>query len=337
MKVKVFVRNVQKGPQQVRQTDVGQPAQKVRPQTRLRHLVQQRQARRATWTPYLFLAPAILYTVLVLLIPMIEGVLNSLYGGQQLTPFRGAFVGLANYGRLIHDPSFWLSLQVTLVYTVACVILTLTVALAVALLINSDFHGRTLARALVTLPWATPTVAAMLIWSWMFNYEYGVLNVGLRTFGISRLGVAWLFDPHVALISVLLVTIWKIFPFSTVVLLTALQSVDHELYEAADLDGASKTGKFRYVTLPGISPTIALLILLIIIWSFQRFAIIWLLTQGGPIGATQTIVIMLYNNAFRFMDIGYGAAIGAVGLVMSLIVASIYFIAERYTALGEAR
>jgi multiple sugar transport system permease protein len=268
---------------------------------------------------------------------MVEGVLTSLYSGQQLAPLRGAFAGLANYARLIGDPNFWLSLQVTLVYTVACVGVTLIIALGVALLINTDFHGRRIARALIMLPWATPTVAAVLIWSWMFNYEYGVLNAGLRALGISRSGVSWLFSPHVALIAVLMVTIWKIFPFSAVVLLTALQAVDRNLYEAAALDGASRVGLFRYVTLPGIRPTLALLVLLVTIWSFQRFTIIWLLTQGGPIGSTQTIVIMVYNNAFRYIDTGYGAAIGVVGLIMSLFVALMYFVVERRTSLEGAQ
>lgn len=284
------------------------------------------------WTPYLFLGPAIVYLILILLIPMGEGVLTSLYGGQQLAPLQGAFIGLGNYSRLLHDSAFWQSLEVTLVYTIACVGVTLAIALGIALLINTDFHGRRLARVLITLPWATPTVAAVLIWSWMFNYEYGVLNAGLRALGVTRAGVAWLFDPHVALVAVLLVTIWKIFPFSAVVLLTALQAVDRNLYEAAALDGASRLGLFRYVTLPGIRPTIALLVLLVTIWSFQRFTIIWLLTQGGPIGATQTIVIMVYNNAFRYIDTGYGAAIGVIGLILSLLVAFTYFVVERRTS-----
>jgi len=284
------------------------------------------------WTPYLFLVPAIVYLILILLIPMGEGVLTSLYGGQQLAPLQGAFIGLGNYSRLVHDPAFWQSLEVTLIYTVACVGVTLAIALGIALLINTDFYGRRMARALITLPWATPTVAAVLIWSWMFNYEYGVLNAGLRALGVARAGIAWLFDPHVALVAVLLVTIWKIFPFSAVVLLTALQAVDRNLYEAAALDGASRLGLFRYVTLPGIRPTITLLVLLVTIWSFQRFTIIWLLTQGGPIGATQTIVIMVYNNAFRYIDTGYGAAIGVIGLILSLLVAVAYFVVERRTS-----
>ena len=205
----------------------------------------------------------------------------------------------------------------------------LVVSTGMALLVNRPFKGRTLARGLITLPWAFPEVAAVLLWLWMFNQQYGILGQLVLSLRLTSGTAPWLTDPSWAMLSLILMTVWKIFPFYTLVILTALQTIQQELYEAARIDGANPVQSFFHITLPGIMPVFSVLTLLVTIWSLQRFTSIWLLTGGGPANATETLSIKVYNAAFRFHDLGYGSTIGVVGLVLSLGVAALYFTTER--------
>jgi multiple sugar transport system permease protein len=277
--------------------------------------------------PYFLIAPT-LGLVLVVIYAMAQGVVVSLYAPQRLVPRPEEFVGLANYARLLFDPAVYHSLKVTLIYTVACVIGANTLGMAFALLLQANFLGRGIARALITLPWAMPIVATALIWFWIYDYQYGVLNFILSRLGLIQEPILWLAGPQWALFAVTLVDIWMIFPFATVVLLTALQAIDVNLYDAASIDGASYPHMFRYVTLPGIRPTLNILGLLFTIWSLKRFTTIWILTQGGPAGRTDMLVIKVYREAFRNYNAGYASAVALVGLLVALLVTLIYFTLE---------
>ncbi len=285
--------------------------------------------RRIDLLPYLLALPLALYLGAVLLIPIGRGVVSSFFAIDFLAPEQGKFVALANYERMVQDPGFWHSVTTTLVYTVLVVFFVLLTATSMALLVNRPFKGRVLARGLITLPWAFPEVAAVLLWLWMFNQQYGILGLVARTLHLAGESTPWLTNPNWAMLSLILMTVWKIFPFYTLVILTALQTIQQELYEAAKIDGANPIQSFFHVTLPGIMPVFSILTLLVTIWSLQRFTTIWLLTSGGPANATETLVIKVYNAAFRFHDLGYGSTLGVAGLVLSLGVASLYFIVER--------
>jgi multiple sugar transport system permease protein len=277
--------------------------------------------------PYLLIAPSVLCLSGILLYPILKGVLLSFYAVKfaEAAPF----VGLANYRRLFHDPAFWRMLQLTLTYTFFSVIGTFGLALAIALLLNKTFRGRTAVRAILTLPWAIPEVAAVLVWTWMFDYQYGVVNYLLKQLHVVQQSPQWLMNPHLALASVLMVTIWKVFPLSTLVLLAGLQSISPELYEAARMDGAQRFQQFWYVTKPGLRSIASILLLLITIWSFRRFTIIWVMTQGGPMDATQTLVVGVYRYAFNYFDMGYAAALGVIGFILSIIATLCYFTFDR--------
>ena len=285
--------------------------------------------RRIDLLPYLLVLPLALYLGAILLVPIGRGIFNSFFSIDFMAPEQGKFVGFANYERMVQDPGFWHSVVTTLIYTVLVVIFVLFIAMCMALLVNRPFKGRTLARGLITLPWAFPEVAAVLLWLWIFNQQYGVLGLVARSLHLAGASTPWLTDPNWAMFSLILMTVWKIFPFYTLVLLTALQTVQQELYESAKIDGANPVQSFFHITLPGIMPVFSILTLLVTIWSLQRFTTIWLLTSGGPANATETIVIKVYNAAFRFQDLGYGSTLGVAGLVLSLAVASLYFITER--------
>jgi multiple sugar transport system permease protein len=192
-------------------------------------------------------------------------------------------------------------------------------------------------RGLVIIPWAAPVIPVALVSTWILDNQYGVLNWTLSKLGLIDSNVAWLNDESTALPTILVITIWRIFPFSAIVLLAALQAVPDELYEAARVDGASPLNRFKNVTLPVIRPTVGILCLFVTIWSIRRFDLIWVLTEGGPLRSTTTLVIDLYHTAFRTSELGMGSAIGVVGLVISTLVTIVYFIVQTRSANAQRR
>ncbi len=159
----------------------------------------------------------------------------------------------------------------------------------------------------------------------MLDPNYGVINYFLKQSGLIETYIRFLNQPNTAFATVLFVTIWKIFPFSSIVILTALQSISHDLYESAQIDGANRWQSFWNVTIPGIKPSLLLLMLLVTIWSLKRFSMIWILTQGGPISLTETLVIFIYKTAFKYFEVGYATTIGVFGLLLSLLIYINYF------------
>ncbi|MEV6366937.1 sugar ABC transporter permease [Micromonospora musae] len=272
------------------------------------------------WTPYLFLAPAALFILVFQAVPLAQEIYLSFTRTTLLNPTRSQWVGLDNFNRIFGDPDFRHTLLITFVYVIACVVGAVGTGLVVALLLNKGFRGRGVARALVTIPWAAPGIAVALIATWMLNAQYGIVNRLLDAVGLGVPDGAILDSPRYALPAVLATTIWQLFPFTSVVLLSALQAVPQDLNEAATMDGAGRWGAFRAVTWQVIKPTVGLLALLMTIWSLRRFELIWLMTKGGPVGATETLVIDLYSQAFDSKELGSAAAIGMVGVVISLIV-----------------
>ena len=286
------------------------------------------------WIPYAFIAPVSLYLLLFQAYPLAQELYMSFTSTSLLNPRQHVYVGLDNYRDLFSASDFYNTLTVTAVYTASCVVLALSIGLATALLLDSPFMGRAVARALVTIPWAAPPVAVALIFTWIYNAQYGIFNFVQRKLGFAAFE-NWLDSPGHALPAILIATIWQIFPFASVVLLAALQAVPKELREAAVIDGAGRWAVFRAVVWPTIKPSTILLALFFTIWSLRRFDLIWLLTQGGPIGATDTLVIELYRRAFVYRDLGMAAAVGMVGLVIALSVTFVYFHVGRRAAKAE--
>jgi len=277
--------------------------------------------------PYLIAAPAVIFLGFLVIYPLIKGILLSFFSVKFAES--GMFVGLKNYIRLFRDANFWHSLKITMIYSVVSVAGTFCLGLLMALLINVEFRGRTIVRAILALPWAISDIAVAIMWNWIFDYQFGALNYLLRVLHIINEPVQWLLNPNIALWSVLMAYIWKSFPLSMLILLSGLQAIPKEQYEAATVDGAGKIQSFWYVTLPGLKPTASILLLLSIVWSFRSFALTWALTQGGPIKATETIAIAVYKNAFMYFDMSYASTLGVIGLILSLIVSFFYFRMER--------
>ncbi len=272
------------------------------------------------WTPYLFLAPAAAFILVFQAVPLAQQVYLSFTRTTLLNPTRSEWVGIDNYAQIFSEDGFQQTLVVTAIYVIVCVVGTVSSGLVVALLLNQSFRGRGMARALITMPWAAPGIAVALIATWMFNAQYGIVNRFLDAVGLGIPGGAILDSPRYALPAILVTTIWQLFPFTAVVLLSALQAVPQDLMEAATMDGAGKWWTFRVVTWQVIKPVVGLMALLMTIWSLRRFELIWLMTKGGPVGATETLVIDLYSRAFTSKELGIAAAIGMVGVIISLIV-----------------
>ncbi len=289
--------------------------------------------RRRDLTPYLFAAGASAYLLMFMALPLGRGVWLSFTDTKLLNPTGGSFVGTENYQRLLGDDGFYDSLLTTLLYSGATVLGSLLLGTVAAVAINDNFRGRTVARAVLTLPWAVPAVAVALVFAWIYNVDSGVANRGMRGLALGEKG--WLTDPSWGLFSVTLASVWKVFPFVMLVVLAALQSVPQELREAARVDGADSLSAFRAIVLPHLVPTLRIVALLMTIWSFRRFEIIYLLTGGGPVDVTNTIVINVYREAFQNSNLGRAAALGVLGLILSLVVTVVYFMLERRTEKRE--
>jgi multiple sugar transport system permease protein len=282
------------------------------------------------WLPYAFVALPLGYLALFMFWPLISQMLMSLTDAQLMNPNGGSFIGLDNYRELTSDPQFYTTLRVTIVYTLLSVLFGVALGSVAAIAIDRPFPGRAVVRAVLLFGWAVPNVAAVLIWLWILNGPSGVLNDITQMLGLGRL--QWINSLDLALASIVLVTVWQVAPFVMLVVLAALQSVPNEVREAARIDGADALNVFRNVTLPHIMPTIQLVALIVAVWSIRRFDVIYLMTGGGPLGSTSTLVVQLRQTAFEGYDIGLASAYGAVGLVLALFVALLHFLAERRRA-----
>jgi multiple sugar transport system permease protein len=270
--------------------------------------------------------PATVWLGLTIFYPILDGVRLSFLDVD--IPIRGRaqhFVFLRNYADMFSRADFWSSFRVTMIYTVCFVVGAALLGLLTALLLNLRFRWRTVARAAVIIPWAMPYVVAVLVWRWILDYHYGVLNFLLRdVLHVVSKPVDWVGNPTLALVSVIGIAIWKEFPIATLMFIAGLQSIPGELYEAAQVDGAGAWARFRNVTLPLLRPVSLTVVLLLTIWGLKRVTVIYVLTKGGPVRATETLVIQSYLEAFNFFHMSYAAAVGTFMLLVSLGISLVY-------------
>ena len=230
----------------------------------------------------LLIAPALLIFLIVIAYPLVYAVYLSFFSIYTPT-LKGEWVGLANYEAMLSSREFWTSLATTIIWTVGTLTLQLIVGVAMALLLDLNFHFRSLARSLILFPYFVSTVVAVLVWRWMFNDVYGILNRALLASGLSDMPLDWLGSMPNAMISIILVGTWKYFPFVVIAVLARLQTIPAALYEAARIDGAGAWSRFFDVTLPQLRGVLVVIVLLRTIWDFKEFDLIYLLTGGGPV------------------------------------------------------
>lgn len=274
--------------------------------------------------PLLFLLPALLVTAAVILYPALQTVWLGLHSFVLFDPDSMRFIGLGNFKALLADELFWISLSNSVIWVVCAVGLQFALGLVTALLLNQTFTGRSLARALVVVPWALPSVIIGLMWTWMYDLNLGVFNDLLMRVGLIDSPVAWLAQPGTALAAVILALVWQGFPFFAVMILAGLQTIPSEHYEAAAMDGASRWQTLRFVTLPALREVIATALLLRTIWVANSLDVILVMTGGGPGYETHTLPLYAFLKAYSAMEFGYASALSLVLTLLLLGAVAFY-------------
>jgi multiple sugar transport system permease protein len=273
---------------------------------------------RKEWSAYLFLAPSLLQFAVLTAFPVVFSFYLSFHEWNILEPAK-PFVGLDNYRRLLNDRRVIQSIWNTLYYTIVSVPATLFLSLLVALLLNNRIRGRGLFRALFYLPVVTSGVAVAVVWKWIFNGDFGLINYYLIQANIISEPIRWLTDPNLAMPSVIIVSVWGGVGGSMIIYLAGLQAIPDEMYDAAKVDGAGPIRTLFSITIPLLAPATFFLLITSIIGAFQQFGLPYLLTAGGPVGRTTTIAYYLYNAAFKNFEMGYAAAISYLLFAMIFV------------------
>lgn len=264
--------------------------------------------------PYIFIAPNMLVFTVFLFVPMLLAVYMSFNEWSLIEA--PTFIGLGNYVQMVQDPQFWQALGNTLLFTVGTVPVNIALGLLVAIGLNRKVPGRGLLRSIFFVPVVISGVAVALVGAWIFNDSYGVINNALTAVGLDA--VPWLTSQRWAMLSIIAMALWLGIGFNMVIYLAALQSIPPELYEAAQIDGASGWSRFRNITWPLLGPTTFLLVILGVISSLHVFDLIFVMTGGGPGFATTVLVMYLYQSAFQNLQMGYASAMGVVLFLMLL-------------------
>ena len=285
--------------------------------------LEKRQLRAALW----FLAPALLLLLVFFFLPVIAGLLLGLTDFDIYaigSPGNARFVGLENYARLLTNDVFWRSLGNTLFFVALGGPLSVAVSLGAAMLVDAKLTRlRPLFRTIYFAPVVTTLVSVAIIWRYLYHPRYGLLNHVLGLVGLGP--IDWLGDPHWAMPAIVLVAVWKNFGYNMLIFVAGLQAVPAELYEAAAIDGASGLQRFRHITLPGLAPTFLFVGVTTMIGYFQVFAEPYVMTQGGPLGSTRSVVLFMYEEGFRWWRIGTASATAVVLLLITLAGALLQF------------
>ncbi len=275
-------------------------------------------------TPYLLLAPALVFTGVILLFPLIQNLLNSLMR-VTLTRGGGIWIGLGNYSNVLSDSLFWLAFRNTITYAVAGTAAALVIGLGFAVLLNARIGKFTDAMAfLYSIPWVVSPVVAGYAWKWLLNDSFGILNEWLTSWGIVHDDVNWLGDPHTALVCVAVARIWQFYPFAMVMFLAGLQCIPKEQYEAAEVDGATPLRQFFHITIPNLRYVTSVLLLLGVIWSFNDFNMVFVMTRGGPINSSMVLPVLVREYSFVYFDVGKGSALSILVFVMLFVLSFLY-------------
>lgn len=282
---------------------------------------EERRRRTGLW----LVAPALLVLLGVLAYPigasLILGFQDATIAGGGVT---SEWIGLANYQRMLSDPTFGIALRNSLYFTLVEVVAVVGISLGVAMLLNHLGKRSGIFVVVLLVPWALAPVANAVLWKWIYNANYGILNSILLQLGLIDQKIIWLGDPFRALNMMLIADSWKAIPFITLLLLAGLQNVPSHLYRAARVDGAGVWARFRFVTLPGLRIPILVTVVLQSIWALKVFDLVFVLTKGGPMDGTVVLNFLAWRVTFNFLDLGYGAAIANVLFLIMFFLALLY-------------
>lgn len=284
---------------------------------------------------WFLMLPLLLVMLAVIGWPLIDTIRLS-FSDAKLVGTGGAFVGLQNYIKLLGSASLHTAFFTTLKFSLWSVSAELVLGVLVALLLNQQFYGRTVLRALMILPWALPTVVNATLWRLIYNPEYGALNAALTGMGLMTDYRSWLGEPDSAMVALIVADVWKNFPLVALIALAALQAIPNDIRAAAISDGANVWRRFRYVTMPYLVGPLLVALVLRTIEAVKVFDLIWIMTRGGPANTTRSLSILVYQEAFAFQRAGSGASLALMITLMITVLAVAYLMLMRRLA-GEGR
>lgn len=274
---------------------------------------------------YLFLLPTLLYIVGFQTYPLVENIRLSFTDLSLIGNQGTQYIGLENYRYfLTGDKQFWSIVWNTVVWVFGSVFLQFALGIPSALILNRGLRARGLWRGLILVPWVMPVVVVSIVWKWIFDGQWGILNFVLKELHLISRNVIWLGDPRTVWPSLLLTSAWKGFPYITLMMLAGLQGIGKEVYEAAKVDGAVGFKLFSYITFPLLRPAIFVSGLVAIVTTWTKFELIWVLTEGGPGNATSTLSTYIYTNSFMFYDMGKGAALAVMSTFIVFLISLFY-------------
>jgi len=275
-------------------------------------------------TPYLLLLPALIFTFLVLVYPLFQNLFNS-FREVSLMHGVGKWIGASNYSQVLNDELFWLSFRNSVIYAALGTFLSMLIGLGVALLLNVRLGKiNNIVKFICTIPWVVSPVVAGFAWKWLLNDNFGIVNFYLKNFGLIDKEITWLGSADTALFCVIVARVWQFFPFAMVMFLAGLQAIPQEMYEAASVDGAGAVGKFFHITLPHLSAVTSVLLLLGLIWSFNDFNMVFVMTRGGPINASMVLPVLVREFSFVHFDLGKGSALSILTFAVLISLSFVY-------------
>jgi len=288
-----------------------------------------------TTRAWLLMLPLLIVMIAVIGWPLVDTVRLS-FTDARLVGTQGSFVGIENYAKLISSSNFRRALTTTALFAVLSVTAEMVLGVLAALLLNQEFKGRTLLRALMILPWALPTVVNATLWRLIYNPEYGALNALLTQVGLLDAYRSWLGEPGTAMTALIIADCWKNFPLVALIALAALQAVPRDIMAASMVDGAGAWSRFRFVILPYLAGPLMVALVLRTIEAFKVFDIIWVMTRGGPANSTRTLSVLVYQEAFSFQRAGSGASLALIVTLLVTVLAVAYATLIRKSAGGTA-
>jgi multiple sugar transport system permease protein len=273
----------------------------------------------------LWLLPAALPLAIVTVYPIVRTLILSVSNLSLINGFHVEFAGLANFVRLFSDFRFLNTLTTTLFFTATSVLIEFVCGFALAVVVGSLMGPARVVRALLIVPWTLPTAIAALLWTWLLNDQYGIINRLLTYTRLTATPVAWLASPDTAMSALIIADVWKTVPFVFLILLAGLRTIPADLYEAVEIDGGGFWAGLRYVTWPGLRVFIYVAVIFRVIQAFAVFDLVYVMTGGGPGGSTETVSVYAYQTYMRYLDFGYGSAVVVASVVVLALTAGLLY------------
>jgi len=276
--------------------------------------------------PYLLILPSVVFLIAIEFYPLLVGIHEAFLYHNRVQPWATQFIGLQNFVTALSTYDVQFALRTSFIMVLGIVAVSYALGLLAAILLNQKLHAKGIYRALILVPWVIPPVVSYISWQWMLNDQSGIINLVLMRFGLTNPidPIIWLADPNLAMVSIVTVGSWSRFPFMMITVLAALSAIPDDLHEAGALDGANRWQRFRDITFPLILPVSVIATLLQAIWTFNDFALPFILTGGGPANATTTLVLLAYKEAFRQFNIGYGTSLAVISMGLMLALGTVY-------------